>query len=260
MQAGTGVLKMRGVFPPKVGKGPIASVLVGAILVSGTYLWQHTEVNQRQVALDRALSNGVATRTQATTLQGQLAGLQGRIDALTKNAEALRARIQQAGRTRQHAANQLRASEQRLRQAEARMTALLGAPLADGRYFGQLIAVGADQSPPRLVIDLEQWLTGDAAQQAEKEYGIPASDRYDNFIENESPAWHTVTIAPTASVFIINQSTGYSLKQVGTGLVGTTRISLGRFAKMMSLHRLYNPFWINVSNGQITTIQEEYTE
>lgn len=259
MQADTGVLKMRGAFGRRSGRGAVAAVLATAMLVAGTYAWQHAEVNDGQVALARAVSTGDAARSQASALATLVTGLQRQIDTLQHNADVVKARFQQLSGSKQHVANQLRASEDRLRNAQARMTALLGAPPADGRYFGHVIAVGANQSPPRLVIDLEQWLTGDAAQQAEKEYGIPPEERYDNFIENENPAWHTIVIAPTATVFIIDQSTGYSLKPLGTGLVGTTPVSLGRFAKMMSAGRLYNPFWIDVTDGRITAIHEEYT-
>jgi hypothetical protein len=260
MHAGTGVLTTRRAFANGVGKRPVAMVLVTAVLVAGTYLWQRAQLNDRRIALEHAVSAAVAARGQASALDGRVTDLQGRIGALQRSGDALRARVQDVSSGKQHVAALLRANQHRLGEATARMTALLGSPLADGRYFGTVIVVGANQTPPRLVIDLAHWLTGDAAQQAEIEYGIPPEARYDNFIENESPAWHTIEISPAAAVSIINMDSAKPLREVGTGLVGTERISLGRFAKMMSLQRLYNPFWINVSNGQVTAIQEEYTE
>jgi hypothetical protein len=260
MEANAGFLKTGSNFPRRVGRGSVAMVLVTALLVGGTYLWQHAELDARQAALSDAVSSGVAAGDRATALADQVAALQGRIETLTQDGDGLRARLEQAVHDAKHVAARLRTTEHSLGTAEARMTALLGSPIADGRYFGQVIVVGANQSPPRLVIDLETWLTGDAAHEAAIEYGVPPEDAfYDNFIENESPAWHTVVIAPTATVSIIDMDSPDPLLEVGTGLVGTERISLGRFATMMRLQRLYNPFWITVSDGRITSIEEEYT-
>jgi hypothetical protein len=255
MEASTNVLSTGGISPRRIGKVPVAMVLATALLVGGTYLWQHAALNDRQVALDRAMSTGVVAGNEAAALEGQISSLQGRIDALTSNGEALRARMARADHGSQHLAARLHLTEQRLRSAQTQVTALLGAPLADGRYFGDVIVVGANQSPPRLVVDLAQWLTGDAAHEAEIEYGFPPE--YDNYIENESPTWHTIVIAPAATVSIIGP-TGMT-QQVGTGTVGMDPITLERFAKMISLNRFYNFFWFDVSNGQVTAIQEEYT-
>jgi hypothetical protein len=257
MVASTNVLKVRGTSPRRIGRGPIAMAVAVAVLVAGTYLWQHARATDQQVALERAAAAEVAASNQATALEGQVADLQARIDALVKTGEALKAGTSESGRVVQHLEARLHLAEQDLRKAEAQMNALLGAPLADGRYFGDVIVVGANQSPPRLVVDLAQWLTGDAAHEAELEYGVPPEGLYDNFIENENPAWHTVVIAPSASVSIIGPS-GYT-EPLGTGTVGTDSISVGRFAKMVSLNRFYNPFWFDVSNGQVTAIWEEYT-
>jgi hypothetical protein len=217
-------------------------------------------VNEERAALGSARSAGSTASVQAAALREQVEILQGKLETLGRSTQDLRARSRQVSGSKQHVASRLTASEQRLARAEARMTAFLGSPVADGRYFGEVVVVGANQSPPRLVIDLARWLTGDAAQQAEIEYGIPPEARYDNFIENESPAWHTIAIAPTVAVSIIDMDSPEPLREVGTGLVGTQRISLGRFSKMMDRNRLYNPFWIDVVGGRITSIQEEYTE
>jgi hypothetical protein len=245
-------------FTKRIGRGPIAVVLAASLLVAAIYGWQHARVNQQRVALEQATSNGAAARTQVSELQSQLSILQGRVDGLTRDANALKARIRSAGHDTKHLTGALRSTQQRLREAQAQITAFIGAPLADGRYFGQVVAVGANQAPLRLVIDLEQWLTGDAAQQAEQEYGVPPEARYDNFIENDSPAWHTIEVASSVKVTILG--TNGHFQQVGAGLVGTQPVSLGRLAKMFSLGRVYNPFWITVSGGKITEIQEEYME
>ena len=52
MELETGVLKARGTPSRRIGKGAVAMALATAMLVFGTYLWQHAQVHDRQVALD----------------------------------------------------------------------------------------------------------------------------------------------------------------------------------------------------------------
>jgi len=247
------VLGTRWTFTRRMGRAPAAAVVMAAVLVATGYLWQQGEIGRRQAALDRAVST-------AETAQGQAASLQAQVGELQARVQTLQGRLTGVSHGKQQVAARLANAQRELDDATARMSALIGSALSDGRYFGEVVVVGADQAPPRLVIDLERWLTGEAAQAAEAEYGIPPDGRYDNFIENESPAWHTVEIDPNVAVSIIDPASSDPFQEYGTGLVGTSRISLGRFAKMMSLHRLYNPFWIDVSDGRIVAIHEEYTE
>jgi hypothetical protein len=260
MESNAGILETGKKTTRRIRRGGVAVALVTATLVGGTYLWQHTQLTARQAALSDAVSSGIEAGDRAAALADQVTALQRRIEALTQNGDGLRARLEQAVRDGERAAARLRTTEHSLGIAETRMTALLGSPLADGRYFGQVVVVGANQTPPRLVIDLETWLTGDAAHEAALEYGASPEDAfYDTFVENESPAWHTVVISPAVAVSIIDMDSPDPLHEVGTGLVGTERISLGRFATMIRLQRLYNPFWITVSDGRITSIEEQYT-
>ena len=57
---------------------------------------------------------------------------------------------------------------------------MVGPALDDGRYFGALIAVGATQRPPRLVIDLQQWFTDQEAIAAAIEDGVVIEPRDDD--------------------------------------------------------------------------------
>ena len=80
---------------------------------------------------------------------------------------------------------------------------MVGPALDDGRYFGALIAVGATQRPPRLVIDLQQWFTGeDAIAAAVKDGAIEPGEIIPNdyYIRNENPRWRTIEIDPAATV------------------------------------------------------------
>ena len=67
---------------------------------------------------------------------------------------------------------------------------MIGPALPDGKHFGALIAVGADQEPPRLVIDIEQWFTDQAAFDAAEEDGVFLD--HPDYIRNENPRWRTI--------------------------------------------------------------------
>ena len=119
METGTRVLEMRGPRLRRMGRDAVVMVVATTMLVGGTYLWQHAQVDDRQVALGRAVSAGDAAHSQVSALEGQVAGLRGQIETLSVG--------------KQHTAAQLRATRRRLSRAEARMTALLGSPLAARR-------------------------------------------------------------------------------------------------------------------------------
>jgi hypothetical protein len=243
MGAGALVLKSRGGLATTVGKTAVAMIVATALLVGGTYVWQ-------QARVDRAVSAGQNAARQSAVLQNRVAGLQDELETLNESSSSV--------------ADQLRVSGHRLSRAEAHLTAMLGPPLADGRYFGALVAVGVGQEPPRLVIDLEKYLTGDAAMRWEIAHGVPPQDRYDNVIENTNPAWHTIEIAPNATVSVLALGTGSPFRHVGKGLVGTHRISLAEFGdpkggEYGTLVHHDSPYWITVSNGRVTGIEEQYT-
>ena len=145
---------------------------------------------------------------------------------------------------------------------QAQLDAMLGPPLADGRYLGILVAVGANQDPPRLVIDVEQWFTGDAATQAARQDGqLPPGetsvpDGY--YIRNQSPRWRTIPIDPATTV---------SLTVWPNGQVGAPQVMpLDRFGALFNvvaggpradaLH--VGPYWITVRDGKVVAIHQQY--
>ncbi len=256
MDARIGAVKQRRALR-RTGRASIAMVLATAGLVGGTYLWQHTQVDEQQVALDRAVSAGDAARTRASALEPQVRQLRGAVAALQRRADALRVRLQEVGKGKQHVAALLRASDHSLNRTEARMTSLLGSPLADGRYFGAMVLVGATQAPPRLVIDLEQWLTGAEADRAAKQDGaLPPGEIHvpnDSYIRNENPQWRILALDPATKVSL----TTYPFGQIDAPLV----VTLSHFDTLYSAGKgLLSefPYWITVRDGKVVAIEEQY--
>ena len=213
----------------------VAIAVVVAMIVSVAAVFAVRQRNDTIAAV-------TTQRNQATALNAsqaaQLARVRARLAAATRAAGVDKAKLQ------------------------AQLDAMLGPQLSDGRYLGNMVAVGANQDPPRLVIDVEQWFTGDAATQAAREDGqLPPGETTvpDGFyIRNQNPRWRTIEIDPTTTVSL----TAWLNGQVSDPQV----ITLDRFGSLFSttaewpksqvLH--YDPFWITVRDGKVVAIHQQY--
>jgi hypothetical protein len=145
---------------------------------------------------------------------------------------------------------------------QAQLDAMLGPPLADGKYLGILVAVGANQEPPRLVIDVEQWFTGDAATQAARQDGqLPPGetsvpDGY--YIRNQNPRWRTIPIDPATTVSMTVWPNGQvSAPQVMTlERFGALFNTIAGGPRADATH--YDPYWITVRDGKVVAIHQQY--
>jgi hypothetical protein len=211
-------------------------MIVVAALIGGASVFAWDRTGSRDPA--DALSNAIEARDEAlataATLSDRVEGLQDALLAANVRAGKLEADV---AATR------------------AELLAMLGPALDDGRYFGALIAVGATQEPPRLVIDIEQWFTDQAAVDAAIEDGVsvdPGINGY--YIRNVNPRWRTIEIDPAATVSLATYPYGDPSDP--------TVVSLKRFGKLFSSYdgRLlqYSPFWITVEDAHIVAIEEQF--
>ena len=230
--------------PPERRQVPLLTAVVAAVVavllgVTSMYMWQHGLVTDRNATI-------VTMRGDASQMADQLAIEQGRVAVAhqviasqqTQNV-ALRARSRMLLKRYRIAVGNQVAAERALAQSQAQLQAanhtvqtLVGSPLADGTYVGYLMAVGAQQAPPRLVIDRAKMLPGQG-------------------LVDESPAWRTVPIAPTASVVVLSLQPYHP-----------QTISLDRFAHLFVNPApwadpvTHAPFRITVSGGVVTSIRE----
>ena len=185
--------------------------------------------------------------TEVATLQAQRANTLEGMAALSEANRRLRDRL---------AANTDELREE-LDAARRDFVTMVGPALPDGRHFGLLIAVGVDQSPPRLVIDVEQWFTDEAADQAAAEDGAlyPGQTHVENgyYIRNEDPRWRVVEVAPSTMVAL----TTFPFGQIDQPLM----IEFERFTHLYArdAHGLgLFPYWITVRDEEIVAIEEQY--
>jgi hypothetical protein len=227
----------------------VLALLLGA---AGVY-WQHGLVTDRDATI--ASLQGEVTRlgdqlsvqeskvavTQQTVLKQQeliqglrtsKAALRLRYRIAVGNEQAAQQALTQSQAQSQAAQQALTQSQAQLQAANETVQTMVGPQLADGRYVGYLMAVGSQQSTPRLVIDRAKMVPGQG-------------------LVNAHPAWHTVRVSPAASVVVLSLRPYYQ-----------QRISLDRLAHLFvnpapwADRVTHAPFRITVSGGIVTAIRE----
>ena len=208
----------------------VALILVAALMGGASvFAWDRTGSRDRSDALAGAIDARNEALATAATLSDRVDGLQ---DGLA--------------RARAQATN----LEGRLAATQAELLAMVGPALDDGRYFAALIAVGATQKPPRLVIDVQQWFTDQEAIAAAIEDGVIVPGEIipnDYYIRNENPRWRTIEIDPAATVSL----TVYPYGEIDDPQI----VSLERFA---NLSLGWSEYWVTMEDGRVVAIEQQF--
>ena len=97
---------------------------------------------------------------------------------------------------------QVSQARKELEAAQAELRATTGPPLSDGTFAVKVVAVGASQSPSRIVLDLGRWFTGAAAHDAAAADGVAAhNDRgnHPRYFRNREAGWRIMPLALSAT-------------------------------------------------------------
>jgi hypothetical protein len=209
----------------------LVAALIGGVSI---FAWDRTGSRDQNDELASAIDTRNRALATAATLSDRVEELRDRLAKAQARATSL---------------------ESEVAATQAELLAMLGPALPDGMHFGELYAVGANQDPPRLVIDIEQWFTDQAAVDAAIEDGItvdPGINGY--YIRNAEPRWRTVEIDPGARVTITSYPYGdptdpreYSLDDFG---------DLFYSFNEMPLHAW--PYWVTVKDEQIVAIEQQF--
>jgi hypothetical protein len=206
------------------------ALIVVAALTGGAsvLVWDRTGSRDRSGALANAIAQLDAAQDQVAVMTDRLGDLRGNLTQASDRATALEGRVSAA---------------------EAELVAMIGPALPDGKHFGALIAVGANQEPPRLVIDIEQWFTDQAAFDAAEEDGVFLDHPY--YIRNENPRWRMIEIDPAATVSLIPFGARSYL----------TDVNLSGFGRLFSSYEgrdlRGSPYWITTEDGKVVAIEEQ---
>jgi hypothetical protein len=228
------------------GRRTVALVAVLSLLIVSIVALVVMVLRQDGMLQDRETE--IATlRTQVVSIRSQGAGTREELVRMTAVNARLRDRIAATS-------DELRGELAAMRQ---RYDAMVGPALPDGRHFGRLIAVGADQTPPRLIIDIQQWFTDEAADQAAAEDGMltPGQAHIENgyYIRNENPRWRVVEVVPASTVAIVT----YPYGQIDEPMI----VGFERFSHMFARNANWiasSPYWITVRDQRVTAIEQQF--
>jgi hypothetical protein len=217
------------------------ALVVLAMLVGATagYVWQHRLMTDRDASIAALQVDLIRLGDQLGVQEGRMAESQRVVITQQEFIQGLRTRNANLHLRYQIAIGNEQASQQALLQSQAELQAanetvrtLVGPQLADGTYVGYLMAVGSQQSPPRLVIDRAKM--------------VP-----DQGLVNELPAWRTVRISPTASVVVLSLRP-YHPQTISLDRLAHLFVNPAPWADRVT----YAPFRIIVSGEVVTSIRE----
>jgi hypothetical protein len=136
-----------------------------------------------------------------------------------------------------------------------------GTPLVSGQYFGQIRTI--DLEHRRLTFDVQQWLSGEAANEAAAAAGeIEPGDGVPNdyYIRNVSKAVRTLRLASHVTV-TVSRCQGACGQYLGSirGLAQSFQDNV-RNADLAAPYRGADSiYWITLRSGLVTRIDEQYT-
>jgi hypothetical protein len=251
--------------PRRWGLIVAVTLTVLAALVLGAFAGS---VSQRSALRDRdaRIASAQAAATQAAAATNQALAQASSAAALADDLRAQLGQKQEALallRARGHeSAAQVRTMRARVADIRAQIsevqrqsTLLTGSPLRDGRYAVRLVAVGAAQSPVRLVFDLGTWLSGAAARKAAIADGvIPAHARlpHNRYFRNRVVHWRVMPVASDARVSI---RTRHGHPVFDSNLTQLQDVIGGRDPGANALLR--DPFWIIVRDGNVVSVRRQ---
>lgn len=239
--------------------GVIAAIVAGAlalILIVALAVYaidQRNRADDLDAQLTAALEDQRALIDAATTSRERVAELEVRVGVLEGNVQRARQGKEVLSASNQEARENLRQARQALDDEQARFRSYMGPSVGPGTHVGRLIAVGADQSPARVTIDLGRWLTGAAATQAAIDDGvITAGDTARRYFRNDDTTWRTLPLDPFATVTVLRWGRGS-----GTYTISSAELQALSRADARRAERIMNdPFRVTVVDGRITALRQ----
>ncbi|MGH2538888.1 MAG: hypothetical protein ACRDGK_00020 [Actinomycetota bacterium] len=228
----------------------LALVLVIGLAIAYSSERRRSDDLEAQLALavdDQAVLTGAAavSRDRIVALERQVGGLEQELERARRGRAVIEA-------SRRETRGQLRSARDELDAERARFRSFMGPAIDDGTHVGRLVAVGADQEPPRIVADQVRWFIGPAATEAAIADGaIAAGQTVPRYIRNDEQSWRTVAIDPSAAVTLRRWN------RVGTYTVSISelqRLSHSDAARARAI--FHDPFSMTVAGGEVTSLRQ----
>jgi hypothetical protein len=234
----------------------VAAILV-ALLVGGAigYSMRQAAVRDLEAQLSGTASQQQVAVTDVGAALQRVDALERRIDDLRASMEVQRRAVGVLRGSNHEKSRQVTQARKELEAAQAELRATTGPPLSDGTFAVKVVAVGASQSPSRIVLDLGRWFTGTAAHDAAAADGLAAHTDHGihpRYFRNREATWRIMPLAPSATATFWRRGSG----------LGPSTISIADFQQLVhsgapwAVRVSNDPFSATVQNGTVTGLQQ----
>ena len=232
-------------------------LILAALLVGGAvgYSLRQAAVRDLEAQLAGAASQQQVAVTDVGAALQRVDALERRIDDLRANMEVQRRAVGVLRGSNHEKSRQVTQARKELEAAQAELRATTGPPLSDGTFAVKVVAVGASQSPSRIVLDLGRWFTGTAAHDAAAADGLAAHTDHGihpRYFRNREATWRIMPLAPSATATFWRWGSR----------VGPSTISIADFQQLVhsgapwAVRVSNDPFSATVQNGTVTGLQQ----
>ncbi len=125
--------------------------------------------------------------------------------------------------------------------------------LPDGRHFVYVKKLSGTPPTATMKFDLAEFLTGEEAAQAAAEHGDESPPPNDYYIVNDNPKLRTMPLAPGVTIRAIDWTNCCELTDVPY-----TDWAASLKTPTDALHGTATQYWIEVADGVIVAIEEQY--
>ena len=236
--------------PAAIVAGVLALILIVALAAYAVD--QGNRADDLDAQLSQALEDqrvlidsSAAARERIAALETRLGMLEGDLQRARQGKDVLQASTKEARRN-------LRQARGALEDEQARFRSYMGPPVGNGSHAGRLIAIGADQSPARVTVDLGRWFSGSAATQAALDDGvIVAGETVPRYFRNDDLTWRTLPLDTFATVTVRRWN--------GSGTYAISLSELQRLSRADGRRAdriMHDPFRLTVTDGRVTALTQ----
>ena len=241
--------------------GSLVALLIGGIIgfvIADRRVDDRVDAATAAASLDAeaaSLARIDAAQQRITSLEQREAQLQDTIDGQRRAGQVVVASRREARAQLENTRADLVVARADLDAARAGLRALRGPVVADGTHIVKVIAVGTEQSPPRIVVQVGRWFTGAEARRAAIADGVivPGQPLPNRRYYRPGDAWSTLDPSSTATVIVRRY----------TGNGGQRTVTLSEFERILrrdvpwARRAAHDPFWIRVFDGEVSSLQQQ---
>jgi len=194
-----------------------------------------------------------------TSAEDDLAVANTKIDQQAAQIDELSTQVEDLQKELDTRTSQLKHQKTQHQKAEDQLAAETSTDLGDGRYPVFVEAVDPTSGSESVTVDVFQYYTGDAANQAAKQDGAETPVPNDFYTRNESNKLRTLTVVPGTSATV-----GYWQKDTMANPPEGKKVSFSQFAQAIDGNASWQQmnqgsmYWITLSGGEVTKIEYQY--